>query len=231
MVVAALGAHDQVASAPVVTMPAGPALAWAPVLDAIQRSVGIVRASGTVLQSASAAGRGGIDALSEETLALLNQRGARTSAVFPAAVAFDCFAQPGGGDGPGEGADSPTVRGIKRALARLLGPDVALSVASVQVPVFAGEGSVIDLEPREPIAAQAVAKLLQETRGIEVWEGDLGPSMRDAVGREDVLVGPVRSDEGVGRGVPHIGLWLAADPVRLAAVNALALLRLRFGLD
>ena len=231
LVVADLGAHDRVSGAPVITMPSGAALSWSLVLDAIQREVGIVRASGTVLQSASAAGQRGIDSLSEETLALLNQRSAPESDVFPAGVAFDCFAHPGGesAEGGAGASDSLVAGGIKSALARLLGPEVVVSVSAVQVPAFAGEGSVIDVCPQSPVEPARVAELLDAASGVDRWDGDLGPSLRDAVGRDEVLVGPIRADDGGGN-TPHIGLWLAADPVRLVAANAVKVARARFGL-
>ena len=57
VVIADLGAHDQVIGAPLISMPAGPALSWALVLSAIQRGAGLTRVVGTILQSASAQGR------------------------------------------------------------------------------------------------------------------------------------------------------------------------------
>ena len=51
-----------------------------------------------------------------------------------------------------------------------------------------------------------------------------GPSMRDAAGEYDVLVGRLRPDPTRLNGVL---LWLALDPVRVAAQAAVRLAELR----
>ena len=73
MAMTSLGAYEELQAAPLISSPPGPSLAWGPVLAAIQREAGLRRVLGTLLHSASAAGRRGIETLSERTLALLNQ--------------------------------------------------------------------------------------------------------------------------------------------------------------
>ena len=74
LVIADLGAHDGVSAAPLLASPTGTTLVWGPVLSALQREAGLVRVVGTVLHSASSAGRAGIELLSEQTLALIGQQ-------------------------------------------------------------------------------------------------------------------------------------------------------------
>ena len=229
LVVSDLGVHDQLFSAPLLTTPTGAALAWALVLSALQREAGLTRVVGTVLHSASASGRGGIEALSGQTIALLSQRPIADSEVFPGQLAFDCQAHAAmpGEAGPDDGVTAGEAR-LASALRRLLGPDVGLAATSVQVPTFAGEASTLAVETERALAPGPAARVLEDAPGVEVWRGPGGPGMRDVVGRDVVVVGRVRRDGSLGDEDRGLLLWLVADPVRLAASNAVKLARARF---
>lgn len=227
-VIADLGHHDRVAGAPLLTLPAGPALAWAPVLSALQRAAGLARVVGTVLQSASAAGRDGIESLSEQTIGLLNQHPRYDLQTPSGPAAFDCL--PGSTDEDDTAAKdglSAAEAGLAAALRRLLGPDVELALTSVMVPAFAGEGSVLAVELDRAVGLDEARELLAAAEGVSLWEDGTGPSTRDAVGSDEVLVGRLRAAGG-GDGPGTLHMWLAADPVRLAASNVVKLLRTRF---
>jgi aspartate-semialdehyde dehydrogenase len=227
LVVADLGAHDQVQTAPLITVPTGAALSCALVLSALQRRAGLERVVGTVLHSASAAGRRGIADLSDQTVALLNQQAAADSTAFPFPLAFDCHPH-----GPEDDKDAlaPSESRIRETLHRLLGPDVGIGLTSVQVPAFAGEASALAVELREPLLAEEAIRVLEAAPGVEVWEAD-APGTRDPVGRDVVLVGRVRTDDSLPTPGKGLLIWAAADPVRLAASNAVKVIRSRFGLD
>ena len=55
-------------------------------------------------------------------------------------------------------------------------------------------------------------------------------STRDAVGSDTIRVARLRVDASSSESRGNLMFWLAADPVRLAAINALKLLRARFSL-
>jgi len=226
LAIARLGAHDALGSAPLITAPPGAALVWAPVLAALQREAGVRRVVGSVLHSASSSGRAGVEALSEHTLALLNQRPWTGAEAPPGPRAFDCHAHAAGSEASKEGA-APVEAQLVAVLHRLLGPGVAVVATSIHVPTFAGQGATLAVETERPIAPERAAELLQGTPGVDVWADGEGPSTRDAVGRDEVIVGRLRADPTAepGRGLL---LWLAGDPVRLGAANVVALLRARF---
>ena len=67
---------------------------------------------------------------------------------------------------------------------------------------------------------------LAQAEGVELWSHDReGPNLRAAAGRDHVIAGRVRRDATVPHGLQ---LWLAADVLRLAAVNAVTLAVARF---
>jgi aspartate-semialdehyde dehydrogenase len=232
MVIADLGAHDRVSGAPLITMPTGPALACALVLSALQGEAGLERVMATVLHSASSAGRRGIEELSSQTLALLNQRPAPDSDVFPGPVAFDCLPHPPGDEAEAgkDGAALSEAR-LAAALRRLLGPEVGLGITSVQVPAFAGEGTTLSVQTGAPLSLERARALLEAAPGVDLREDDpCGPTLREALGFDEVLVSRLRVDPSAPDGSPALLMWLAADPVRLAAANAVKLARARFSI-
>jgi len=230
LVVADLGVHDGLSAAPLISAPAGPTLAWAPVLSALQREAGLAQVVGTVLHSASSAGRGGIEALSAQTLALIGQQEMFDSPDHPGVVAF-ASAPHGGRDGEPAGKDGAAraESDLAASLGRLLGGGVRVSASSVQVPSFAGQGSALWVETERPLSPAQASAALAASPGIEVLEDAREASTRDAVGSDAVRVARLRADPSASEPGRQLLLWLAADPVRLAAVNALKLLEARLG--
>jgi aspartate-semialdehyde dehydrogenase len=228
---AADGDHlDEWSNAPLLEIPSGTSLAWAPVLEALSVS----RVVGTVLCSASALGQNGVSALSGESIALFNQVDEPELGPAAQAVAFDVI--------PGSGIDCERVRSD---LSRLLGRELRLDLASVLVPTFVGEGASLALELSDPANRETVEACLEATEGITIVrdglgsrglvavEGDLaapiGPTLRDTIGSDEILIGRVEPDSSLPVGVGW-RLWLAFDPLRLTADHALRLARRRLGL-
>lgn len=223
--VADLCAPSLIKSAPVVAQPAGVALAWSHVLAAIEGAAGLERVTGTVLYSASRGGRAGIEALSTETLSLLNQRELPPLGVFPSQVAFDCFPVPGTAEDAGSaGIELDLARDVRRLVAEGL----QLSISAVQVPTFAGDGSSLAVTTKRPLSIELALEVFQKAPGLEVWGPDeVGPSTRDTAGRDVAVVGRVRVDPAIENGIL---LWLTADTLRLAAVNAAKIAETRLGI-
>ncbi len=204
--------------APLVAAAGGPALAWALVLEPLARAVGLARLHGTGLEAASVGGRAGIESLYREALSLFNQEEAPAPDVFPQPVAFDCI--PAVGPVGDDGVTGYEARQTS-ALRRLLGPDVGLGVASVQVPAFVGHGAILAIETQRPLDPAAAAGVLEGAPGVELSkDGGDRLTTRAAAGRDAVLVGRLRSDPAAD---PGLLLWLAADLLSLTASNAVQL--------
>lgn len=209
---------------PLIAIPPSPALALVMALQPLDVAGGLERVSATVLESASMAGKEGIATLYQESLAFFNQQDLPESTVFPGPVAFDCLSGARELDSDGRTRrESATVE----ILGLLLGREVKLATTFVQVPAFMGLGVSLFIETREEVEITEVAASLQKAPGVEIWsDSDSGPNTRSAVGQDRVLVGRLRRDPGIYRGLQ---LWLTADPIRLAASHAvqLAATRLR----
>jgi aspartate-semialdehyde dehydrogenase len=218
IVVAALGAGVEQLRAPIVAAPASPALAWSLALAPLASAAGLERVVGTALVTASAGGRRGIESLSQESIALFNQQDAPEPEVFGRPVAFDCLPDLGDLD---EQGDSPLERALARDLRALIDPDLRVAVTAVRVPTFAGDGATLAVETARPLAVDAARAALEKAPGVQLWDEEAaGPTTRASAGQDDVLVGRLRRDPSVERGLL---LWIAADALRLAARNGIQL--------
>lgn len=211
---------------PLIAPAPGPALAWLRVLTPLHEAFGIRRVVATGSMSASGSGRAGVEALYEETVALLGQRSSEEdeSPALDHPIALDVL--PWAGDLDEEG-NSDAERMLGASLRRALGSEVALALTITRVPTFCGDGASLAVECSTPATPHQVRGILSKALDVELVDDPRGPSTRGAAGAERVLVGRVRRDPGCAHGVL---LWLAADPARLAAVDAVRTAIGRLGL-
>jgi aspartate-semialdehyde dehydrogenase len=100
-------------------------------------------------------------------------------------------------------------------------PELPVSVTCMRVPVLVGHTLSVWLETEEPLAPAEARKLLEEAPGVRLEDV---PQPRDAVGRDDVLVGRVRADTTVENG---LALLVVCDNLRKgAALNAVQIAEL-----
>jgi aspartate-semialdehyde dehydrogenase len=221
--VAAFGA-EWTSETPLVVAPPGPALALALVLRPLAEAAGLARVSATLLEGASTAGRSGIEALYQESLALFNQQDLPEPGFFARPVAFDCIPVLGELD---ESGRSDHENALERSLLRLLGERLKIGVTAVQVPTFSGLGAAVALETERALDPKEAARVLALAPGVEPWtENPRDATTRAAAGRAAALVARLRRDPVAENG---LALWISADPLRLCAANAVALARARFG--
>ena len=200
---------QRVEVAPLLAAPVDAALVWLPILRALAPLGALARVSATILESASAAGRTSIDALSRESLALFAQQDLDDDELVGRPLAFDAF--------PTSGEREAALAAV---LARVLAPAPAVSARWIQIPVFIGQISALELVGESALDAGEAALRLAKAPGVELWDADEGPNIRAVSGRDVVLASrPVADAAQPGA----LRLWAAGDLLRLAAVNAAAL--------
>jgi aspartate-semialdehyde dehydrogenase len=136
-------------------------------------------------------------------------------------VASVCLPEGPGGverpDGSGLDGDVPGADNLR------------IAVNAVQVPIFVGDGSALAIQTERPLSPAEAGDLLQKAAGVKLWEGgESGPSMRDAASQDVALVGRLRRDASIERGLL---LWVTADPLQLAANNVVKLAESRLRLN
>jgi aspartate-semialdehyde dehydrogenase len=96
-----------------------------------------------------------------------------------------------------------------------------LTLQIVQAPVFHGYAASVLLDFEQPTTVQQIeAALAGDPVDVVDRESD-PPSNVSAAGQQNVMV-RVSTDTGEGETSTRFWLWLAADNLKLAAVNAIA---------
>jgi len=100
-------------------------------------------------------------------------------------------------------------------------PDLQISATCVRVPVMVGHAEAIWVETVEPVSAREAEHVLGDAPGLRL---EPFPTPGKAVGVDDVLVGRIREDPTVERG---IALFVVCDNLRKgAALNAIQIAEL-----
>ncbi|AYV22302.1 MULTISPECIES: aspartate-semialdehyde dehydrogenase [Vibrio] len=185
-------------------------------LKPIHDAVGIDRINVTTYQSVSGAGKTGIDELAGQTAMLLNGKPVENK-VFSQQIAFNCIPQID--QFMDNGYTKEEMKMVWETQKIFNDASIMVNPTCVRVPVFYGHAEAVHLETRAPISAEEVTQLLEQTDGIEVFHGeDMPTQVRDAGGKDHVMVGRIRNDISHHSG---INLWVVADNVRKgAATNA-----------
>ncbi len=191
-------------------------------LKPIHDEVGIERINVSTYQSVAGAGKSGIDELAGQTAKLLNGLPAEPE-TFSQQIAFNCIPQ----------IDKFMDNGYTKEEMKMVwetqkifnDPSIMVNPTCVRVPVFYGHAEAVHVETRAPIDAAHAIDLFEQTEGIEVFHGEDFPTqVRDAGGKDHVMVGRVRNDISHQSG---LNLWVVADNVRKgAATNAVQIAEL-----
>jgi aspartate-semialdehyde dehydrogenase len=100
-------------------------------------------------------------------------------------------------------------------------PDLPLQATCVRVPVMVGHAEAVWIELEDDLAPERARELLAAAPSVRVEDF---PSPGKAAGGDDVLVGRIRRDHTVARG---LSLFLAGDNLRKgAALNAIQIAEL-----
>jgi len=203
----------------VVASPSGTATALGVVLAPFAAEAGLRRVVVSTYQGVASAGRRAVDALSRETLDLLNARGTRRRGRFARRIAFNCVPQVGALEPGGSTTHELLVVEELRKLLDL--PGLGMSVTAIRVPIFFGSAFSVNLETESPLAAAQAADILRRAPGILLHDeaADSYPTPAEVAGSDATHVGRVRDDPSAEP--PGLMLWIAIDNVRKgAALNA-----------
>lgn len=223
LVVPALGlsALPEAARARLVCSPSAPAVVVATILGGL-RELSPISVRGTVLLSAGAAGRAGVEELSGQVVAMFNQK-EPPRRVFHAGLAFDLHGVVGEPIAAAQGEELAGWTDVERRLADEVAvlaelPAARVALGLVLAPTFSGVSVALQVELEHEASMDELRARLEDGRTLRV--GDPVPGPRRAVGRASLFVGRLRMDPA-GTG---LHLWAVADNLRFGATgNALAI--------
>ena len=224
LVVADVNPHAAHGHAGLIANPNCSTMQLMPVLSALRRRSPLEHVTVATYQSVSGTGRAAVDALREQSAAVL--AGEQPPAgVYPHRIAFNVLRA-----GSISGDDDYTDEELKlvnesRKILEL--PDLRVSVTCMRVPVLNSHSEAVWVRTREPISPDEARALLAAEDGITVVDdptADEYPMAIDADGQDGVLVGRIRRDLGDPNA---LALWVVADNLRKgAATNAVQIAEL-----
>ena len=174
-------------------------------------------------QSASGAGRSGMEELGRQTAELLNFQDIKPSK-FQVQIAFNLIPQID--DFQPNGFTKEEMKLVWETR-KILG-DEAIGVNPTVVRVFYGHSEAVHIETRDKLSAEQARELLERAPGVVVVDervaGGYPTPVTHASGSDAVYVGRIREDLSHPRG---LDLWVVSDNIRKgAALNAVQIAEL-----
>jgi aspartate-semialdehyde dehydrogenase len=185
---------------------------------------GLKRMISATYQAASGAGAKGMDELTRQTREVLDGK-TPTPSVFPTQIAFNLFPHIDVFVEDDYTKEEMKVTWESRKIMGL--PNLAVVTTAVRVPVPRAHSAAVFCEFERAITPDEARAVLRKAPGVKVVDDPkerLYPTPIRASGQDDVLVGRIRRDPTVERG---LALFCAGDQLRKgAATNAVQIAEL-----
>ncbi len=105
--------------------------------------------------------------------------------------------------------------------AKIMDPAIKVTATAVRVPSFFGHSESVNIETKKKITAERAREILGHAPGVKVLDDPTNnqyPLTALAAGEDETLVGRIREDESVERG---LNMWIVSDNIlKGAALNA-----------
>jgi aspartate-semialdehyde dehydrogenase len=184
----------------------------------LQTGLPVKSVAATVMEPASEHGRAAMDELHQQTVNLLSFQSLPREQ-YDAQISFNLL--PALGEAAKVSLATTEKRIREHYIELSAGVLPALALQMVQAPVFHGYSISTLVELGQPATVEQVeAALVGDHMDVVSGESD-PPSNLSAAGQEDVMV-RVRKDSGKGETGTRFWVWLAADNLKLAGLNAIA---------
>ena len=210
-------ALNEVGTRGLIALPGSASVALATVLAPLHALAGLKRADVATYQAVSGSGRGAMDELAGETVAMLSGKKPKGRA-FGRQIAFNVIPQ----------VDTIEPNGVSREERRLWEetrrvlnlPGLAVNATAARVPVFFGHSLAVHASFERPLTLADAASMLQRSIGIALIEADSTQEFPTpatlAMAPDKVYVGRLRGD--LTRDCA-LNFWVVADNVRKCAAH------------
>jgi aspartate-semialdehyde dehydrogenase len=208
---AAVGARGLVA------LPGSASVALATVLAPLHALAGLIRVEVATYQAVSGSGRGAMDELAGETVAMLSGKKAKGRA-FGRQIAFNVIPVVDTLEADGVSREEHRLWEETRRVLNL--PSLAINATAVRVPVFFGHSLAVHAVFERPIGVAEATSVLQRGNGLSVIDpasiAEFPTPATLAMTPDQVYVGRIRADLTRDRG---LNFWAVADNVRKCAAH------------
>ena len=201
-----------------IALPGSASVALATALAPLHALAGLERVEVATYQAVSGSGRGAMDELAGETVAMLSGKKAKRTGVRPT----DRLQCDSASRHPGRRTVCPARSGVsgKRASRVLDLPQLAVNATAVRVPVFFGHSLAVHALFSRPVSVADAAAVLQRGTGISLIEAQSSAEFPTpatlATAPDKVYVGRLRADLTRDRA---LNFWVVADNVRKCAAH------------
>jgi aspartate-semialdehyde dehydrogenase len=186
-------------------------------LKPLHQAAGIKRVVVSTYQSASGAGKAGMDELWTQTKGMF-VNDAPTPDVFSKQIAFNVIPQI---DVPMEDGSFKEEWKMRMETKKIVDESIELVATCVRVPVFVGHSEAVNVELEDPLTVEEARELFRNADGVQLIdniEEDQFITPVDCVGEWASYVSRVRKDPTVENGIIF---WNVSDNLRKgAALNA-----------
>jgi aspartate-semialdehyde dehydrogenase len=219
LVVADVNPHmlDNFAERGLIALPGSASVALATALAPLHRLAGLQRVEVATYQAVSGSGRGAMDELAGETVAMLSGKQARGRA-FGRQIAFNVIPQVDALEPDGATREERRLWEETRRVLEL--PGLAINATAVRVPVFFGHSLAVHAAFERPLEVGEALNVLQRGTGLSVTDpesvAEFPTPATLASAPDRVYVGRVRVDLTRDRG---LNFWVVADNVRKCAAH------------
>jgi len=189
-------------------------------LGPLHRAARIRRFIVSTYQSVSGTGRGAIKELEQQVRDFVAGEPLKSD-VYEHQIAFSVLAKIGSEKQEMPGYTSEEVKMVTETRKILGDQDIRASATCVRVPVFYSHVESINVEFERPLSPDEAREILEAAKGVSLAD-DLSngvyPMPIETEGRDDVVVGRIRTDEGAEN---CLALVVSGDNIRKgAALNA-----------
>lgn len=169
-------------------------------------------------QAVSGTGTKAIEELRQQVVAYANGVGCPQE-VYPYQIAFNCL--PHIDSFLDNGYTKEEMKMVNETRKIFEDDSIGITATAVRVPVIYGHSESVNIETEKKITAEEVKKLMKSAPGVKLVDDPAKleyPLAIDCAGQFETLVGRIREDESVEKG---INLWVVADNIlKGAALNA-----------
>jgi aspartate-semialdehyde dehydrogenase len=200
-----------------IALPGSASVALATALAPLHRLAGLTRVEVATYQAVSGSGRGAMDELAGETVAMLSGKKPRGRA-FGRQIAFNVIPQVDTLEADGASREERRLWEETRRVLSL--PELQVNATAVRVPVFFGHSLAVHAAFERPLSLGEALNVLRRGTGLRVIDADSIAEFPTpatlAVEPDQVYVGRIRADLTRDRG---LNFWVVADNVRKCAAH------------
>ncbi len=200
------------------------------VLKPLKDAFGINNVTVSTYQSVSGAGKLGVEELSNQTLANLNDKDEPLPRVFPHPIAFNNIPQIDVFEDSGFTFEEKKIMLETQKILEI--PDLDISATAVRTPTLNSHSEAVWVELKKDVTRDELIRCLENASGLVILDNiknSLYPLNRQASGKDEVFVGRIRKDfKNPRRWV----MWIVSDNVRKgAALNGIQIAEKLFSLS